>query len=59
MESFDEAEVQVVEVGDSNYPELLKGIRKPPKALRYRRSLPPNRKIIAISGSRGNNTASP
>ena len=52
MESFDEAEVQVVEVGDRDYPELLKSIRNPPKAIRIRGSLPPHRKIIAISGSR-------
>ena len=33
-------------------PELLKRIKKPLKALRVRGNLPPNRKIIAISGSR-------
>ena len=52
MTNFDEAEVQEIGLNDTNYPELLRAIRKPPKALRFRGSLPPNRKIIAISGSR-------
>ena len=52
MERFDESEVQVVEIGDRNYPKLLKQIKKPPKAFRIRGNLPPNQKIIAISGSR-------
>ena len=49
---FDEAEVQEIGLGDPDYPELLRAIRKPPTALRFRGSLPPNTKIIAISGSR-------
>lgn len=52
MEHFDESEVREIEISDRNYPELLKRIRKPPKALRIRGNLPPNQKIIAISGSR-------
>ena len=52
VEHFDEAEVQEIGLDDTNYPQLLRAIRKPPKALRFRGSLPPNRKIIAISGSR-------
>ena len=52
MERFDESEVREIGIGDRNYPQLLKAIRKPPKALRIRGNLPPNRKIIAISGSR-------
>ena len=52
MEHFDESEVQEIGLDDTNYPQLLRAIRKPPKALRFRGSLPPNRKIIAISGSR-------
>ena len=52
MERFDESEVREIKIDDRNYPELLKGIKKPPKALRVRGNLPPNRKIIAISGSR-------
>ena len=52
VEHFDASEVREIEIGDKGYPELLKKIRKPPKALRVRGSLPPNRKIIAISGSR-------
>ena len=52
VERFDESEVREIKIDDRDYPELLKGIRKPPKALRYRGNLPPNRKIIAISGSR-------
>ena len=52
VERFDESEVQVVEIGDRNYPELLKQIKKPPKAFRIRGNLPPNQKIIAVSGSR-------
>ena len=52
MEHFDESEVREIEIDDRNYPELLKRIKKPPKALRVRGNLPPNRKIIAISGSR-------
>ena len=52
MEHFDESEVREIEIGDRNYPELLRKIRKPPKALRIRGSLLPDRKIIAISGSR-------
>ena len=51
MEHFDEAEVQEIGLGDPDYPELLRTIRKPPKALRFRGSLPPNTKIVAISGS--------
>ena len=52
MEPFDESEVREIGIDDRNYPELLKRIRKPPKAIRYRGNLPPNQKIIAISGSR-------
>ena len=52
MEHFDESEVREIEIDDKDYPELLKGIQEPPKALRIRGNLPPNRKIIAISGSR-------
>ena len=52
MVHFDEAEVQEIELGDPGYPELLRTIRKPPKALRFLGRLPPNTKIIAISGSR-------
>ena len=52
MEHFDESEVQEIEIDDKDYPELLKKIKKPPKALRIRGNLPPNGKIIAISGSR-------
>ena len=52
MEHFDESEVREIKIDDRDFPELLKGIRKPPKALRMRGNLPPNRKVIAISGSR-------
>ena len=52
VEHFDASEVREIEIDDRNYPELLKRIKKPPKALRVRGNLPPNRKIIAISGSR-------
>ena len=52
VEHFDESEVREIEIDDRNYPELLKRIKKPPKVLRIRGNLPPNRKIIAISGSR-------
>ena len=52
VEHFDESEVREIAIDDKDYPELLKGIQKPPKALRLRGNLPPNRKIIAISGSR-------
>ena len=52
VERFDESEVREIKIDDRDYPELLKGIRKPPKALRMRGNLPPNQKIIAISGSR-------
>ena len=52
VEHFDESEVREIEIDDRNYPELLKRIKKTPKALRIRGNLPPNRKIIAISGSR-------
>ena len=52
MKHFDESEVREIKIGDKNYPELLKGIRKPPKALRIRGNLPPYTKIVAISGSR-------
>ena len=52
VEHFDASEVREIEIDDRNYPELLKSIKKPPKALRVRGNLPPNRKIIAISGSR-------
>ena len=52
MEHFDKSEVREIEIDNKDYPELLKGIQEPPKALRIRGNLPPNRKIIAISGSR-------
>ena len=52
MENFDEAEVQEIALDDTNYPKLLRATRKPPKALRFRGSLPPDTKTIAISGSR-------
>ena len=52
MEHFDESEVREIEIDDRNYPELLRKIKKPPKALRIRGNLPSNRKVIAISGSR-------
>ena len=52
MKHFDASEVQEIGIDDRSYPELLKRIRKPPKALRIRGNPPPNRKIIAISGSR-------
>ena len=52
VEHFDESEVREIAIDDKDYPEPLKGIQKPPKALRIRGNLPPNRKIIAISGSR-------
>ena len=51
VEHFDESEVREIAIDDRAYPEPLKGIKKPPKALRIRGNLPPNRKIIAISGS--------
>ena len=41
-----------IAIDDRSYPELLKRIKKTPKTLRIRGNLPPNRKIIAISGSR-------
>ena len=52
MVHFDDAEVQEIGLGDPNYSKLLRAIRKPPETLRFRGSLPPNTKIIAISGSR-------
>ena len=52
MKHYDKSEVRAIAIYDKDYPELLKGIRKPPKALRIRGNLPPNRKIIAMSGSR-------
>ena len=52
VEHFDESEVREIEIDDRNYPELLKAIKNAPKALRIRGNLPPNQKIIAISGSR-------
>ena len=52
MIHFDASEVQEIVLNDTNYPKLLRAIRNPPKSLRFRGSLPPNRKIIAISGSR-------
>ena len=47
-EHFDKSEVREIGIGDRNYPELLRKM----KVLRIRGNLPPNRKIIAISGSR-------
>ena len=52
MKHYDESEVRAIALDDKDYPELLKAIKKPPKAFRIRGNLPPNRKIIAISGSR-------
>ena len=52
VEHFDESKVREIAIDDKDYPELLKKIRKPPKALRVRGNLPPNTKIVAISGSR-------
>ena len=46
MEHFDESEVQEIGLDDTNYPNLLRAIRKPPKILRFRGSLPLNREII-------------
>ena len=37
MEHFDESEGREIEIDDRNYPELLKRIKKPPKALRLER----------------------
>ena len=45
---FDESEVQEIGFGDTDYPELLRAIRKPPKALRFRGNLPPNTKKATI-----------
>ena len=52
MEHFDESEVREIGIDDKSYPKLLKRIKKPPESFRFRGSLPPNQKIIAISGSR-------
>ena len=52
MQCFDKSEVREIEIDDRSYPKLLKTIKKPPKTLRIRGNLPPNRKNIAISGSR-------
>ena len=52
METFDEAEVREIGLGETSYPELLKAMRTPPEYLRVRGSLPPNLRNIAISGSR-------
>ena len=52
MVHFDEAEVREIGLEDTDYPELLRAIRNPPKVLRFCGNLPPNRKIIAVSGSR-------
>ena len=52
MVHFDEAEVQEIGLEDPDYPQLLRATRNPPKALRFRGNLPPNRTIMAISGSR-------
>ena len=52
MEQFDDSEVREIGIDDRDYPKLLRKIKKPPKALRIRGNLPPNQKIIAISGSR-------
>ena len=52
MERFGDSEVREIKIDDRDYPELLKGIKKPPKVLRIRGNLPPSRKVIAISGSR-------
>ena len=52
MGHFDDAEVQEIALNDTGYPQLLKAMSNAPKALRFRGSLPPNTKIIAISGSR-------
>ena len=52
MQHFDESEVQEIQLNDKNYPDLLKKIKNPPKALRIRGNLLPNTKVIAISGSR-------
>ena len=52
VERFDESEVREIGIGSRNYPELLRKIEKPPKTLRICGNLPPNRRVIAISGSR-------
>ena len=52
MEHFDGSEVREIEIDDRSYPELLKAIKNAPQALRIRGNLPPNTKIVAISGSR-------
>ena len=58
-EHFDASEVREIGIDDKDYPELLKKIRKPPKALRVRGNLPPNTKIVAIFWKPKNNKASP
>ena len=52
MKQFDDSEVREIGIDDRDYPKLLRKIKKPPKALCIRGNLPPNQKIIAISGSR-------
>lgn len=52
MKRFDESEVREIGIDDREYPELLKRIKNPPKAIRIRGNLLSNRNIIAISGSR-------
>ena len=44
MGHFDESEVREIGIDDGNYPELLKRIRKFPKAFRMRGNLLPNQK---------------
>ena len=52
MENLNKSEVQEIALTDPGYPKLLGAIRKPPKTFRISGSLPPDTKIIAISGSR-------
>ena len=52
MKLFDTSEVQEIGREDTNYPHLLRAIKKPPASLRVRGCQPLKRNIIAISGSR-------
>ena len=48
MEHFDTSEVKEIRRDDTNYPHLLRAIKKPPASLRVRGSLP--LKMLAAHG---------
>lgn len=52
LKKLQEEEIDVIDIEDENYPELLKEIYNPPQILYYRGVLFQNEKCLAVVGSR-------